>query len=188
MWDSQSTQESLAHEVSHHCVTWAPGSPVAWSEPVSSLLKDPTPRSLLVQSHTHVLPTHVPAWYSNTPLPPATWKLMSLPRPRAPCRIGLPCIWAPHRAGGHPGRTAGTQEACANRRDNVYPYGAICPFADSPYPMGGTRTGGPSAQDWQITPGQTQHSRSTTLNFTLCFEADCVELQYITSWNWILYT
>lgn len=67
-----------------------------------------------------------------------------------------------------------------DRRDNVYPSGAICPFADTPHPMGGTHTGGPSAQGWQqITAGETRHSHSTTPNLTLCFEADCVELQQI---------
>lgn len=44
----------------------------------------------------------------------------------------------------------------------------------------GARTGGPSAHGWQqITPGETQHSSSTTLNFTLCLETEHVEMQQI---------
>lgn len=145
------------------------------------------PPSLFWFNLMHVLPTHVPGWYSNTPLPPATWKLMSLPRP---VWTDLPCIWAPYRAGGHPGCIAGTQEARANRqKGQCLSFWSHLSFRRHPPPLGGTRTGGPSAQGWQqITPGQTQHSCSTTLTFTLCFEADCVELQCITSWNWILYT
>lgn len=131
-----------------------------------------------------VPPAHLSRWYSNTPLPSAAWKLMSLPpRPRAPRRRGLPCTCAPHRAGGHPGRTAGTEKACANRQK-----GQCQSFLSHlslhgpppPHVWGEARTGGPSAHGWQqITPGETQHSSSTPLNFTLCFETEHGEIQQI---------